>query len=297
MTEPRILVIGEALIDIVDGTEIVGGSPANVALGLGRLGCDVRLLTALAHDTRGDRIAQHLASSGVGVLPGSFTLERTSTARATLGPDGSAEYDFDVAWTLPATTDDTCDVLHVGSLACFLEPGATALRAIVREAAAAGTRVTFDPNIRADLLAGVDVVARVEEIAASAVTIKLSDADAESIYPGRTLDDVADLLLALGPQLVAVTRGAEGSLIRTARHRVTVEAPRTEVVDTVGAGDTFMAALIASLAAEDEPGSLSAERLGRLGAFCAAAAALTVSRAGADLPTRAEVEAVLGDPA
>ncbi|RZI85266.1 MAG: carbohydrate kinase, partial [Microbacterium sp.] len=124
MNAPRVLVIGEALIDIVDGTEIVGGSPANVALGLGRLGIDVELLTAIGSDDRGRRIADHLGESGVRVLPESLCLEQTSTARASIRPDGSAAYDFDIEWTLPLSGADAHDIVHVGSIACFLEPGA-----------------------------------------------------------------------------------------------------------------------------------------------------------------------------
>ena len=288
MPRPRILVIGEALIDIVDGVEIVGGSPANVALGLGRLGSDVELLTAISHDTRGDRIARHLEASGVQVRPESFVLEHTSTATATVGPDGSAEYEFDIEWEVAELNVDGFDVVHVGSIGCFLEPGCDAVLTTVSRAAAHGAMVTFDPNIRLSLVSGADLMDRVQAIAALSTVLKLSDEDAAAVFPDLDPDQVAERLLALGPRIVAITRGGSGALICSVDQRVEIVAPRTTVVDTVGAGDTFMAALIASVAGQRDL-QLTEEGLVEVGTFCAAAAAITVSRAGADLPTWDEV--------
>jgi fructokinase len=286
----RILVVGEALVDIVYGREIVGGSPANVALGLGRMGADVEFLTAIADDARGARISAHLDASGVRVLPASRTLVRTSTARVQLNEDGGAEYDFDISWMLPGIVQSDHDVLHVGSIACFLEPGASTLVRMLSDLRPLGAWVSFDPNIRPALLDGVDVTGRVEQIAAVARVVKLSDEDARAIYPGLTLPEVATWLLGLGPELVVITRGGEGMLLVSPHHTVTVAAPRVPVVDTVGAGDTVMAALLAHLTCT-ERWSFSAADLSELGNFCAAAAAITVRRAGADLPTDAEVAA------
>lgn len=284
----RILVIGEALIDIVQGVEIVGGSPANVALGLGRLGANTELLTALGNDERGNRIANHLTASHVTVLRESFTLHHTSTARASLRADGSAVYDFDIDWRLPATGLPSFDLLHVGSIACFLEPGASVLAGVIRDASERGARVTFDPNIRPALVDPAQARARVEEIARFASAVKLSDEDAELIYPGASLESVLENLLALGPGLVAITRGGSGAMIATPTQRVTVAAPPTTVVDTVGAGDTFMAAMIACLSnLGDSP--LHRDDLTGIGEFCVKAAALTVARAGADLPRLEEL--------
>lgn len=288
---PRVLVVGEALIDIVGGTEIVGGSPANVALGLGRLGLDVGLLTALGDDERGRRIESHLRASGVRVHPESFTLARTSTARATVGGDGSAEYEFDVDWRLPHAGVPGQELLHVGSLGCFLEPGASRVMDLVRDTTGAPTRLTFDPNIRPALVDPSMVRRRVEDIASVASAVKLSDEDAQLIYPGLRVDDVADRLLTLGPAIVAVTRGGEGALIATPRARARFRAPETRVVDTVGAGDTFMAAMIATLA-NAGTWDLAPAEMNALGEFCVTAAAITVGRAGADLPSRRDVEAL-----
>ena len=286
---PRVLVIGEALIDIVDGVEIVGGSPSNVALGLGRLGVPVDLLTALAHDQRGERIRAHLQESGVRVLPESFSLERTSTARAKIRADGSADYEFDVTWQVPSVDVAHYDVVHVGSVGCFLEPGASTVLDLICAARQAGARITFDPNVRPALSGPSDPASRAERIARTSTAVKLSDEDARALYPGTTLEGVVARLHEFGADLVAVTRGGEGSILSTRAGTVSVSAPRVDVVDTVGAGDTYMAALVASLLVEDD-WNLDSDALLRLVAFCARAAAMTVGRAGADLPTWHELE-------
>ncbi|MEV4736863.1 MULTISPECIES: carbohydrate kinase family protein [unclassified Microbacterium] len=291
MTTPRILVVGEALIDIVDGVEYVGGSPANVALGLGRLGADVRLLTALGEDERGRRIAGHLDAAGARVLPESFLLDRTSTATATVGDDGSAHYEFRVEWRVSEASIPECDLMHVGSIACLLEPGASRVLEMVESVAARVGRVTFDPNIRPALIDGSRMRERVERIAGLASAVKLSDEDAALIYPGLAVGAVLDELLALGVAVAVVTRGAEGAVLASQTARVEVPAVVTHVVDTVGAGDSFMATLVSGLS-ETADWDISGDALSRLGARCAAAAGITVGRAGADLPDLAELESV-----
>jgi len=292
--EQRILVIGEALIDIVDGEEVVGGSPANVALGLGRLGEHPDLLTAVAHDPHGERIRKHLEAAGVHVLPESFSLERTSTATARVTPNGSAEYEFDIEWRLPEFNRQNYDTLHVGSIACFLEPGASRLMELVEKAADSGTHITFDPNIRAALIEPATVRARVEQIAARASIVKLSDEDAHLIYPGASVREVSKQLISLGANLVAVTRGARGATLTTPSHHAEIAAPKTVVVDTVGAGDTFMAATIAFGSRPEITGS-TPDDLVRIGTLCVEAAAITVQRTGADLPTREQLAVRMAD--
>ena len=130
--QPRILVVGEALVDVVpgpDGTtrDHPGGSPANVAITLGRLGRDVRLVTLLGDDPRGDAVRAWLEASGVTVLAGPTGSGRTSTAAVTLDESGAATYDFDLDWHLQSVPDEPCDVLHVGSIATVLDPGAEAV--------------------------------------------------------------------------------------------------------------------------------------------------------------------------
>ncbi|MGE3194813.1 MAG: PfkB family carbohydrate kinase [Microbacteriaceae bacterium] len=290
-----VLVIGEALIDIVERSgeeplEHVGGSPANVALGLGRLGIPVRLRTALARDSRGERIAAHLAASGVALDEASFALDRTSTAIARIDESGDAAYEFDISWRLdePVTLGET-DVIHVGSIGCFIEPGATSIIGIFG-ARGANTRITFDPNIRPALVGSHEsALARTEQLAGESDVVKLSDEDAAWLYPGAGVDWVLDRLLALGARVAAVTLGGEGAILASSGARVRIEPRRIEPRDTLGAGDTFMASLVASVATgmlgDDAPSLLAA------GETAALAAAITVSRAGADLPTAAELAA------
>lgn len=289
---PAVLVIGEALMDITTtpgGTvETPGGGPANVALGLARRGVETTLLTSIGRDQRGRVIAAHLEESGVGVLPESVHDRPTSTARATLDDSGAARYEFDIAWDIPAELPmQPPAVIHTGSLAALLPPGADAVRTVL--AAHPDAIVTFDPNIRASLIGAADGArASFEEVARRSAVVKLSDEDAAFLYPALSEDAVIAAILALGPRLVAVTRGGKGAVLATARDRVEVAAPRVEVVDTIGAGDTFMASLLAESAVRTGA-ALSAEDLAAIGRRAAAAAAITVSRAGADLPWSADL--------
>ncbi len=296
-----VTVAGEALVDVVHGDtvrEVPGGSPANVALGLARLGCDVDFATRLGDDERGHRVADHLRASGVRLTPGSLGAGRTSSATVRLGADGQPRYVFDIVWDLPEVVG-TPTWLHVGSIAAFLEPGADRVVDAARRTAVAGGSVSFDPNIRPALLGPRDeALARVEELSALAAVVKLSDEDAAWLWPGAADPDaVLDRVLGFGAGLAVLTTGAAGSVLATATHRVHVPAASTTVVDTVGAGDTYSAALVWQLArspraaADAHPDArarlddLHDAALRELGRTCSRAAAITVGRRGADLPT------------
>lgn len=291
MTAPSsALVIGEALIDIVEASggasEHVGGSPANVALGLGRRGVDVTLLTQFGADPRGEAIESHLSESRVRTLV--ERSEATSTARARIQPDGSSEYVFDIRWGAFGALDlPAASLVHTGSIAAFLEPGAGDVVRLLRETSA--PEVTFDPNIRPDLVGErASVVARFHEIARLSTVVKMSDEDAEWLFPGLTPDEVLDLVLADGVRLAALTLGADGAILASSEHRIRVAPARVEAVDTIGAGDTFMASLIASVLATGSA-DLGLERLEEIGQDAVRSAAITVSRAGADLPWEHEL--------
>lgn len=254
MPEPRILVIGEALIDIVhevDGTsaEHVGGSPANVAIGLARLDHTVRLVTALGQDARGERIADQLRRHGVEVTGSSNTATATSTAQATFDADRNATYEFDLHWDpAPFTVDEGTTHVHAGSLATVLEPGASRTRAVLTSQRAAAT-LSYDPNIRPGIMGDLDEVrAGVEDLLPIIDVVKASSDDVGLLYPGRPAAEVIDHWLSLGPGLVVITRGGEGVTYRTTSgNLVSLPAPAVTVVDTVGAGDSFMAGLISGL--------------------------------------------------
>ena len=200
------VVVGEALIDVVttpdSQVEHPGGSPANVAYGLGLLGVTTGLLTAIAPDERGRTIENHLHRAGVTLLPGSKSLTRTATATAALGPDGSAAYDFDIRWQLPRATP-ACfpQILHTGSIATFLNPGAGAVKTLLEQAHKHCT-ITYDPNIRPSLLGShAEAKATFEAIGALTDVVKLSDEDAQWLYPAKTLEETAEHILRLGAGL------------------------------------------------------------------------------------------------
>ena len=300
----HVLVVGEALIDVVhraDGSvdEHPGGSLANVALTLGRLGRDARLATWLGPDARGDAIRAWLHDSAVTLTRGSTDAERTSVATAHLDAHGAATYQFDLDWRVPAGTapDASTLAVHTGSIAAVLEPGASDVRALVAAARATAT-ITYDPNARPALMGDpADARARIEALVALADVVKVSDEDLAWLAPETDPVDLAHRWLTLGPGLVVVTHGGEGALAITATGEQRVTAPRVDVVDTVGAGDSFMGALLdglwdAGLLGADRRDALRAIDPGMLTTLlerCAAVAAVTVSRAGANPPRRTEL--------
>jgi fructokinase len=298
---PEVIVVGEALMDVVaspGGTvEHPGGSPSNVAYGLGLLGIRTALLTSIGDDGRGRAIEAHLQRAGVALLPGSRTPGRTATATATLAADGSASYDFDIRWELPPVAPASLPkVLHTGSIATFLAPGAAAVRTLL-EQAHRNCLVTYDPNVRPALL-GSQAEARTifEDLVPLTDVVKLSDEDAHWLYPNLPVADAATRILELGAGLAVVTRGSAGSLLATPEVQLLVPAIRSAVADTIGAGDSYMAALIYGLLARGSDG-LAPAVLETLGRTASKAAAITVRRPGANPPTVAELLADLPEDA
>jgi fructokinase len=298
-----VLVVGEALVDIVSGPDGAvletrpGGAPLNVAVGLARLDVPTTLLTTFGADEHGETVVRHLAESGVRLASRSPSPDPTSVAHASLDEDGAATYRFDLTWDPPAVElPDDLQALHTGSLGTVLAPGAKTTRVLVDAAIAAGATVTYDPNVRPAISPDRERAwQQVRQWAELAHVVKLSDADAEFLCPGTGLGEVIDRFLAAPrTRMVVVTCGADGAALATARERVHVEAPRTKVVDTVGAGDSFMSALIADMAGRElaDPERLAEvprQRLQQVGAFAVTAAAITCSRRGADPPRRRDV--------
>ncbi|MCT2021182.1 carbohydrate kinase family protein [Kocuria marina] len=303
-------VIGEALVDVVsrEGEEPrthVGGSPMNVAVGLARLGHDVQFLGRYGRDEYGRQVAAHLTGNGVR-LPFDADALPTSVAQATLDETGAASYEFQLDWSLDVSPEridellrDT-DALHAGSIGAMLEPGATVVGQAL-ERARGHALISYDPNCRPSIIPdSSDARARAEKIVALCHVIKASDEDLLWLYPHRSIEDSARAWLKAGARLVVVTRGVMGpwAVSRgTGRDGVEVPAARVTVADTVGAGDSFMAALLSGLADRNILGPTAASALDELdGAqltellrHAAAAAGVTVSRSGADLPTRADL--------
>lgn len=308
-----VLVVGEALVDVVDRSSLdgpgdaaverhVGGSPANVALGLARLGHRVAFATRIGRDADGARICAKLEGDGVRLVPGALVDDATATATATLDATGQASYAFDLRWELPAVELAGVQHLHSGSIAATLAPGATRVRDAFAAARAAGATTSYDPNVRPALMAAPEQERPgVERLVARSDVVKASDEDLAWLYPDQSPDEAAQAWAALGPQLVVVTRGEHGATaFRAHAPGVAVPvAPRpVEVVDTVGAGDAFMAGLVSGLL---DAGLLGGERGRRalqdaapepvLQALARAvlAASLTCGRRGAEPPTRDEL--------
>ena len=295
-----VLVVGEALIDIVRHPDRVaeerpGGSPANVALSLARLGQASHLLTRVGSDLRGQLIIDHLVSSGVTVLPQSITQQTTSTATATIGPDGDASYTFDLQWYLPDTPHlGAHAAIHTGSIAAFLAPGGDQVIALLERARArADLGVTFDPNIRPILLGSpADARTRVERLVALCDVVKVSDEDLGWLAADGDSGDLANSWLNHGPGLVVVTHGGRGATALFHGGSTSVPAPRVVVADTIGAGDSFMGALIdhllrhGLLGPETRPhlDNISEQEARAAIVFSVGAAASTCTRPGADPP-------------
>ncbi|HEY9440489.1 MAG TPA: PfkB family carbohydrate kinase, partial [Streptomyces sp.] len=225
---PHLLVIGECVADIVrlpGAADRVhpGGSPANVAYGLARLGRSTTLLTQLGPDANGRLIADRLTIAGVEVRTGSAPA--TPSAAVALDADGRAAYTFDITWTLDsAEPGPPPQHVHTGSIAAVMEPGATTVLGLVRSLRA-GATVSYDPNVRPGLMGGhAHAVRRVEHCVALSDVVKASDEDLEWLYPGEPPGRVAERWLAAGPGLVLVTRGADGAFAVSSRARARVDA-------------------------------------------------------------------------
>ncbi|MFD6444777.1 carbohydrate kinase [Promicromonospora sp. NPDC060204] len=302
------LVVGESLVDIVQDstarrTEVPGGSPANVALGLARLGITADLLTWLADDPRGRTVLDHLAASGVTVLPQSLGAARTPTALARLDAEGSATYEFDLDWQLPATTlPHDLRAVHTGSIAAVAHTDpADALPALLQDARRTAT-ITYDPNLRPSIMGQPGAVQpKVDILVALADVVKVSEEDLDWLHPGADPLEVASgWVRDHRCALVVVTHGGRGSTaVRPGGGRVEVQAPPVAVVDTVGAGDSYMSGLLTALHRHDLLGAgqraalhaVSEAQVAEIVDFATTAAAITVTRAGANPPHLADITA------
>lgn len=308
-----ILVTGEALVDLFIGTAsttgfpaeaVAGGSPFNVAIGLGRLGRPAAFLSTLSKDVFGSFLAGKLAEAGVSSVylqrcPNVTTLSVVATDTA-----GQPQYSFyapnsaDRALTpeaLPAELPADVNAIAAGSYALGVEPIATAIETLLRREA--GSRViSLDPNVRPRVVG--DLIAykeRFERLLAHATIVKASDEDVELLYSTHDLASAARTWLQRGPKLVVITRGERGAVAAFGDRIVERPAPRIDVVDTVGAGDTFHAGLLGWL---DANGLLTPQGVAELSEaqvtdaldFATAAAAIVCTRRGANPPSWAEIE-------
>lgn len=288
-----ILVCGEALIDLVgqqDGRYLPrpGGGPANTAVTLGRLGVPVTLAARLADDAFGASIRRHVEDSGVDLAASTTAAEPTTLAVATLDADGRASYGFywqgtaDWQWTdaeLPQPGEDVTAVV-LGSLAIALPPGHDVVGAWARRL----TRpLVLDPNVRPMLLGSREEYRRrLDPLVAASTVVKVSDEDLAWTHPG---EDPIDVVRGWARPLAVVTRGPDGAVaVLDGGEPMEVAGRPVDVVDTVGAGDSFTGGLLSVLDLDDLIGSVrpALER-------AVAVSAITCSRAGADPPWRHEL--------
>jgi fructokinase len=300
-----IVVCGEALIDMIDGgggtqRAMPGGGPFNTARALARLGVPTAFLGRLSEDVFGRQLKELLISDGVSLELASAGPEPTTIAVASVDGEGFAQYQFFVEGTaapnltrdmLPREFGPEVTALHLGTLGLVLEPMASTLVELVgRER---GRRlIMLDPNVRIGLGPDSDYRERLHGVISQSTIVKASDDDLAWLYPGLDYEQAADQVLAEGVTLVAVTLGAEGAYGIHDGARVRVSAPPVDVVDTIGAGDAFGAALLAWLhdhGAIRPDLSLDAEGLKSALAYACLAASLTCARAGAEPPWKSEM--------
>jgi fructokinase len=306
-----IVVGGEALVDLVDDhgllTPVPGGGPFNTAIALGRLGIPVAYLGTLSHDDYGSLLARLLTEAGVDTSLVRWSDAPTPLAVVHRGDDGENRYTFYLRGTsltdlppeaVPALPGHVW-AIHVGTLGLAVDPPAAAYEALLDREAQRRT-IVLDPNVRPAVFGDqVSYRARFERLATLAAVVKLSDDDAAWIYPELELAAVIERVLGLGPHLVAITMGPLGAVAASRDGRARVPAVPVTVVDTVGAGDSFGAALLAALVERDslEPGatrSLDDSLLEEALEYAVTASAITCTRRGAVPPSRAEIDAWIG---
>ena len=300
-----IWVCGEVLIDLIPGADgvragHVGGGPANTAKALARLGCDVQFIAGISTDVDGVAARKELLEDAVKLDLALSSDKPTCLAIVSLAANGGASYEFKIAGT--ATFDFSLDwlpdpsrykpnVLHIGTLATVIQPGADVLYDWALRVAEFAP-IVFDPNIRPAVLSNRDAYeAAVEKWAAISSVIKVSDDDMAWLYPGQNYADIAARWINDGAALVVVTRGAQGIIGFTAEGAVEVEGAKITVADTVGAGDT-VGAIIVEAMIEKGVLALTGDVLGATLHRAAVAAGITCSRKGAEPPYKHELKGV-----
>ncbi len=305
------LICGEALYDVFPAAETasgftldarIGGSPFNVAAGLARLGRATAFFGGISSDPLGRRLQQTLKSEGVDTRYIVSKQNPTTLALVGLDSKGVPHYSFyghEAADRSLAATDlprlpDSLQAMHFGSYSLVVEPtGSTLLQ--LAEKHHEHCLISLDPNIRLNV--EPDAARwrqRVEAFSEIAGLVKISDEDLEKLFPGDAIDSAIARWTSRGVQLVVVTRGAEGALVSLRGEVFEVPSQEVKVLDTVGAGDSFQAALLGALdelgrAAKAALDDLSLADCRRVVAFAMQAAAITCSRRGADLPRRQEL--------
>ncbi len=298
----QVWVVGEVLIDLISDADqqlaVVGGGPANTAKALAKLGVKTYFIDGISNDEYGQMAKTELLSANVLLDYAQFSSKPTCTAKVSLSKTGSASYEFVIEDTatfdfsdpwLPDPQKMQPSLLHIGTLATVIEPGASVLFKWAQSIANFAS-IVFDPNIRPAVLGNRDeYVKKVEKWVSVSSVVKVSDEDLHWLYSGKPIDEIVGNWLEVGVQLVVVTLGDKGITAYRKNEQINVDAVRVVVADTVGAGDTVGAVLVEAIVnngLDKLTGGLLETMLNR----AVKAAAITVSRTGANPPSKKELD-------
>ena len=298
----QVWVAGEVLIDLIPDADqhlaVVGGGPANTAKALAKLGVETYFIDGISNDEYGQMAKAELLSANVLLDYAQFSNMPTCIAKVTLDSSGSASYEFTIENTatfnfsdqwLPDPQSLKPLLLHIGTLATVIEPGASVLFEWAQNIARVAP-IVFDPNIRPAVLEKRDdYVKKVEKWVAISSAVKVSDEDLSWLYPGKVIDEIVNEWLEVGVQLVVVTLGDKGITAYRKSEQISVDAVKVVVADTVGAGDTIGAILVEAIV-NNGFNKLTGDVLKTMLNRASKAAAITVSRTGANPPSKEEID-------
>ncbi len=298
----QVWVVGEVLIDLIPDADqylaIVGGGPANTAKALAKLGVKAHFIDGISTDKYGQMAKAELLAANVLLDYAQYSNKPTCTAKVTLSSSGSASYEFAIADTatfdfsdlwLPNPQDLKPSLLHIGTLATVIEPGASVLFEWAHSVAQVAP-IVFDPNIRPAVLGNRDeYVKKVEKWVAISSAVKASDEDLNWLYPGKAINEIVNKWLEVGVELVVVTLGDKGITAYRENEQRSVDAVKVVVANTVGAGDTVGAVLV-EVIVKNGLDKLTGEVLKSMLNRAVKAAAITVSRTGANPPSKEEID-------
>ena len=298
----QVWVVGEVLIDLIPDESkyvaVVGGGPANTAKALAKLGVKTHFIDGISNDEYGQMAKSELLSANVLLDYAQYSNKPTCTAKITLSKSGSASYEFVIRDTatfdfsdpwLPDPQTLKPSLLHIGTLATVIEPGASVLFKWAQSFAHVAP-IIFDPNIRPAVLGDrVEYVKKVEKWVAISSAVKVSDEDLNWLYPGKSIDEIVSKWLEVGVQIVVITLGDKGITAYRKNEQVSVDAVKVVVADTVGAGDTVGAVLVEAIV-KNGLDRLTGEVLKSMLNRATKAAAITVSRTGANPPSKEEID-------
>jgi fructokinase len=298
----QVWVAGEVLIDLIPDESkhvaVVGGGPANTAKALAKLGVKTHFIDGISSDKYGQMAKAELLSANAMLDYAQYSNKPTCTAKVKLSKSGIASYEFVIEGTatfdfsdlwLPDPQKIKPSLLHIGTLATVIEPGASVLFEWAQSVAQVAP-IVFDPNIRPAVLGDRDgYVKKVEKWVAISSAVKVSDEDLNWLFPGKEINEIVNNWIEVGVQLIVVTLGDKGITAYRKNEQISVDAVKVVVVDTVGAGDTVGAVLVEAIV-NNGLDKLTGEVLETMLNRAAKAAAITVSRTGANPPGKEELD-------